>query len=708
MDLSERRLSPQQIEKILDVESPVRTGFTYARSYAYNMRRGDKYEHPRMSRRMIGCSSTATAASSTYSFERQDRSDFWSPNRSAYRDTVKRGFLASAVHTIYSVILFIVTAPYYAVKTVINAICSVVSTSVCTLWYYGVMVPTRAVKSLFVSQTEIRTDAFHGEGPIFTSTPLPRDEKRAFPIGSTGRMSSSDVVEISSLETSFTSSLSGIRRVGNTVVFAPLAIWTTISDKRVRQNYYNSILDSTRQIGRFLSALIPSRSAIRFCCLVVLLPIIIGAAAVLTYPYLESYLDERMKPSLTPAVPLPQADPMITPMDNGMQTSLEEKLKSSIGATMQASLEEKLKSSIDARVQSSLDNKLKSSIDAHVQSALDGKLKSAIDARVESSLDGKLESSLAHLQSALDEKLRSSIDSQLQLSLDQKLQSSLSSLQSLLDEKLKNSVNAQLQSSLDEQLKTSLVQLQALLDDRLQSSLDAQLQSSLDEKLKISVDAHMKDRCNSEPVKSAAAVVTEVDIEKIRKMIKESIDVYDADKTGMADYALESAGGSVVSTRCTEPYKETSRVESIYGIPLWYSSYSPRSVIQRKSQGATAGECWAFTGNHGYLTIQLAGRVNVTAVSYEHLPVALSPQGHIRSAPREFLVWSYQTVEGHANRVLLGTFEYSRDGGSIQTFPVQNKDPLGTPIVELEVITNYGSEYTCLYRFRVHGNLVES
>lgn len=44
-------------------------------------------------------------------------------------------------------------------------------------------------------------------------------------------------------------------------------------------------------------------------------------------------------------------------------------------------------------------------------------------------------------------------------------------------------------------------------------------------------------------------VHTSVDEARIRAIIKEALAVYDADKTGMVDYALESAGGEILSTR---------------------------------------------------------------------------------------------------------------------------------------------------------------
>ena len=37
--------------------------------------------------------------------------------------------------------------------------------------------------------------------------------------------------------------------------------------------------------------------------------------------------------------------------------------------------------------------------------------------------------------------------------------------------------------------------------------------------------------------------------EYVMQIVKQALDKYDADKTGQFDFALESAGGSIVSTR---------------------------------------------------------------------------------------------------------------------------------------------------------------
>ena len=96
-------------------------------------------------------------------------------------------------------------------------------------------------------------------------------------------------------------------------------------------------------------------------------------------------------------------------------------------------------------------------------------------------------------------------------------------------------------------------------------------------------------------------------------------------------------GGSVISTRCSETYHRRTAQLSLFGIPLWYTSNSPRTIIQPDVQ---PGQCWAFRGTHGYLVIQLAATIKPTSVSVEHIPKFLSPTGKIDSAPKDFSVWA--------------------------------------------------------------------
>lgn len=84
----------------------------------------------------------------------------------------------------------------------------------------------------------------------------------------------------------------------------------------------------------------------------------------------------------------------------------------------------------------------------------------------------------------------------------------------------------------------------------------------------------------------------------IRRIVKEMLAIYDADKTGLVDYAVESAGGQVLSTRCTESFQTKSAQISVFGIPLWYPANTPRIAI---SPSVQPGDCWAFQGFPGYL-----------------------------------------------------------------------------------------------------------
>uniref|UniRef100_A0A8C6YPK6 Sad1 and UNC84 domain containing 1 n=1 Tax=Nothoprocta perdicaria TaxID=30464 RepID=A0A8C6YPK6_NOTPE len=111
-----------------------------------------------------------------------------------------------------------------------------------------------------------------------------------------------------------------------------------------------------------------------------------------------------------------------------------------------------------------------------------------------------------------------------------------------------------------------------------------------------------------------------------RIIVNNALKLYSQDKTGMVDFALESGGGSILSTRCSETYETKTALISLFGIPLWYFSQSPRVVIQPDMY---PGNCWAFKGSQGYLVVRLSMKIYPTAFTLEHIPKALSPTGNI-------------------------------------------------------------------------------
>ena len=168
----------------------------------------------------------------------------------------------------------------------------------------------------------------------------------------------------------------------------------------------------------------------------------------------------------------------------------------------------------------------------------------------------------------------------------------------------------------------------------------------------------------------------------------------------MFDYALETTGGSVVSTRCTETYIQKTAMYSIFGIPIWYPSNNPRTIIQ---PGVQPGECWAFKGSSGFVVIQLSERIVPTRFSMEHISKSMSPSGKVDSAPKEFVVYGLR-FEKDTDPVKLGKYSYSQDQDPLQFYEVMYPSKETYPYIELDIISNHGNlNYTCLYRFRVHG-----
>uniref|UniRef100_A0A8B9FC85 Sad1 and UNC84 domain containing 2 n=1 Tax=Amazona collaria TaxID=241587 RepID=A0A8B9FC85_9PSIT len=188
--------------------------------------------------------------------------------------------------------------------------------------------------------------------------------------------------------------------------------------------------------------------------------------------------------------------------------------------------------------------------------------------------------------------------------------------------------------------------------------------------------------------------------EQVHLIVDQALKRYSEDRVGMVDYALESAGGSVINTRCSETHGTRTALLSLFGIPLWYHSQSPRVILQ---PDVNPGNCWAFRGSQGFAVIRLSSIIRPTAVTLEHIPRALSPKGTIPSAPKDFAVYGLKE-EREEEGLLLGQFTYNHNGNPIQTFYFED-DTIGPyQLVELRVLSNWGHlEYTCIYRFRVHG-----
>ncbi|KAI4585322.1 hypothetical protein MJG53_020622, partial [Ovis ammon polii x Ovis aries] len=177
------------------------------------------------------------------------------------------------------------------------------------------------------------------------------------------------------------------------------------------------------------------------------------------------------------------------------------------------------------------------------------------------------------------------------------------------------------------------------------------------------------------------------------------------DQVQMADYALKSAGASVVEAGTSESYKNNKAKLYWHGIGFLNYEMPPDIILQ---PDVHPGKCWAFPGSQGHALIKLARRIIPTAVTMEHISEKVSPSGNTSSAPKEFSVYGI-SKQCEGEEIFLGQFVYNKTGTTVQTFALQVMRALGEVpefllCVKLKILSNWGHpNYTCLYRFRVHG-----
>ncbi|XP_044759448.1 sun domain-containing protein 1-like isoform X1 [Coccinella septempunctata] len=254
--------------------------------------------------------------------------------------------------------------------------------------------------------------------------------------------------------------------------------------------------------------------------------------------------------------------------------------------------------------------------------------------------------------------------------------------------------------------KTELENQISQLSEQLKSNFESLLQSNskflMDQvRTKLNFEFNLK---HTEGQVSQGSPSVNISEHTVRQIVRDTLKIYDADKTGLVDYAMEAMGAQVITTRCTESYHAGTAVVSVFGLPLWYLTASPRTVI---TPGINPGKCWAFQNFPGLIVIKLMAPIRIEAFSYEHVSRLLVPDGKIDSAPRDIEFYGLED-ENDKNGVKIGSYRYDYNGESLQFFPSQNSDSV-FQYVEIRIISNHGNpNYTCLYRFRVHGNKIMS
>jgi SUN domain-containing protein 1/2 len=111
-------------------------------------------------------------------------------------------------------------------------------------------------------------------------------------------------------------------------------------------------------------------------------------------------------------------------------------------------------------------------------------------------------------------------------------------------------------------------------------------------------------------------------------------------------------------------------------------------------------------GRYATLTINLAEPVQIKSVTMEHAPRDLTPTPD--TAIRDFRVIGYEGTDANGTPIPLGSFRYEIDGPrTLQDFEVESEHNEALYLmksVTLAIDSNWGADYSCLYRFRVHGD----
>ncbi|XP_073921505.1 SUN domain-containing protein 3 isoform X1 [Castor canadensis] len=195
---------------------------------------------------------------------------------------------------------------------------------------------------------------------------------------------------------------------------------------------------------------------------------------------------------------------------------------------------------------------------------------------------------------------------------------------------------------------------------------------------------------------------TEVLDEEMSNLVHYVLKKLRGDQVQMADYALKSAGASIIEAGTSETYKNNRAKLYWHGIGFLNYEMPPDIILQVKPD-VHPGKCWAFPGSQGHALIKLARKIIPTAVTMEHISEKVSPSGNISSAPKEFSVFGImKRCEGE--EIFLGQFIYNKTETTVQTFELQHELSESLLCVKLKILSNWGHlKYTCLYRFRVHG-----
>lgn len=238
----------------------------------------------------------------------------------------------------------------------------------------------------------------------------------------------------------------------------------------------------------------------------------------------------------------------------------------------------------------------------------------------------------------------------------------------------------------------------------------------------------------------------------IGHMVDSAVSRRGRDWIAKPDFALNSGGANVIPALTSDTLEvKPEGLKALLGLVTGQGSgvigRPPVTALHHENHN---GHCWPFAGAEGHLGVQLAYPAYIEEVSVDH--VAREVAWDLRSAPREMELWGLiegkdnfekvrqwkvaktvgrmqreaedadealsevtldeeedypQFLPRNAMWIRIASFEYDvKRDEEVQTFPVDEEvKALGIDfgVVVLSIKNNWGREFTCLYRLRVHG-----
>lgn len=267
-----------------------------------------------------------------------------------------------------------------------------------------------------------------------------------------------------------------------------------------------------------------------------------------------------------------------------------------------------------------------------------------------------------------------------------------------------------IQRLLDESARTqaSLGKLRGDINDRLEALSNAkdssdeiaELRSSfiaLDGELS-SLKAHTNELrgLQGETRASVDALDKRIDTVRISREVGERLA---ADTIGVVDHALRTGGAIIVPALTSAPFEHANGGFWLTKLlSLGERRQPPSIMLDSRNQ---RGECYALAGHSGTVGVKLAYPVRPTGFSIDHIPQSIALDS-AKSAPHKIEIYGI-SEDGKSVRLVEGAYDLS--GSAVQTFSTSLRSAFST--FQLRVLSNHGHEsYTCVYRFRVHGQKV--